>query len=197
MSPLTCIKICLLFLSHTIFFFQTWQCLLTNRLCTLSLDHQLYCFFLYNLVGCCWIWFHIVCHCILHVYMKIMFEMHTVLPCDIVPDMCIKVINRYIVLKCTMVQLKSCIYASFGLRTSVSLQWCFCERASSVMVKAWIPWSWAWSLWKHRNGCVFDRKRPNIDAALRSANQERELWEVAGAQKMSLLTCPIPGLQDL
>jgi hypothetical protein len=53
------------------------------------------------------------------------------------------------------------------------------------------------SLRKHHNGCVFDRKRPNIDAVHRSSNQERELWEVAGAKKLSLLTCPIPGLQDL
>jgi hypothetical protein len=40
-------------------------------------------------------------------------------------------------------------------------------------------------------------ERPNIDDVLRLANQERELWEVVGAKKMSLLACPITGLQDL
>jgi hypothetical protein len=28
----------------------------------------------------------------------------------------------------------------------------------------------AWTLWKHCNGCVFDKKRPNIDVALRTAD---------------------------
>jgi hypothetical protein len=52
----------------------------------------------------------------------------------------------------------------------------------------------AWTLWKHQNSCVFDRNRPNVNLAVRMADQEREKWELAGARKLSLLTNRIPGL---
>jgi hypothetical protein len=61
----------------------------------------------------------------------------------------------------------------------------------------------AWTLWKHRNECVFDKNRPNIDVALKTADQERErerereMWEMAGARKLSMLTSPIPDLHAL
>jgi hypothetical protein len=51
-----------------------------------------------------------------------------------------------------------------------------------------------WNLWNHRNGCVFDRITPNLEAATRSAEEERELWETAGAKHLDLLTAPIPGI---
>lgn len=35
-----------------------------------------------------------------------------------------------------------------------------------------------------------------MESALESADQERELWVLTGARKLSLLTSPIPGLQD-
>jgi hypothetical protein len=52
-----------------------------------------------------------------------------------------------------------------------------------------------WTLWNHRNGCVFDRTTPSADYAIRRAEKEMELWEMAGAK--SLLTTPIPGESSL
>jgi uncharacterized membrane protein len=49
-----------------------------------------------------------------------------------------------------------------------------------------------WTIWNHRNSCVFDKITPN--AAIRRAEEERVLWEMAGAKNLSLLIVPIPGL---
>lgn len=38
-----------------------------------------------------------------------------------------------------------------------------------------------WTLWNHRNGGTFDRTTPSVDFAIRRAEEERELWEMAGA----------------
>jgi hypothetical protein len=51
-----------------------------------------------------------------------------------------------------------------------------------------------WALWNHRNECVFDKNPPNLGAALRKFEEEKDLWELAGARNLALLTCPIPGL---
>jgi hypothetical protein len=52
----------------------------------------------------------------------------------------------------------------------------------------------AWTLWKHRNSCVFDKKSPNIEEAIRKADQEKDMWSCAGARDLLLLTAPITGL---
>jgi hypothetical protein len=36
-----------------------------------------------------------------------------------------------------------------------------------------------------------------MDTAIREADQERDMWDMAGARKLSLLSGPIPGLQVL
>jgi hypothetical protein len=51
-----------------------------------------------------------------------------------------------------------------------------------------------WTLWKQHNGCVFDNKSPSIADAIRRVGLEVDLWEMARAKKLSLLTAPIPGL---
>jgi hypothetical protein len=51
-----------------------------------------------------------------------------------------------------------------------------------------------WSIWNHRNRCVFDGLSPNLETAIRRAKEERELWELAGAKSLALLTAPIPGV---
>jgi hypothetical protein len=51
-----------------------------------------------------------------------------------------------------------------------------------------------WIIWNHRNSCVFDDLSPNLDAAIRRAREEKELWELAGAKSLSLLMAPIPGI---
>jgi hypothetical protein len=51
-----------------------------------------------------------------------------------------------------------------------------------------------WTIWNHRDRCVFDKITPSVNVAIRRAEEERELWEMAGAKSLSLLTGPIPGL---
>ena len=51
-----------------------------------------------------------------------------------------------------------------------------------------------WTLWNHKNGCVFEMLTPNVDSAIRKAEEELELWEMAGAKSLFLLTAPIPGI---
>lgn len=51
----------------------------------------------------------------------------------------------------------------------------------------------AQTLWKHRNSCVFYGQNPDLNVALRKANQEKDVWGLAG--ELSLLTAPILGLQ--
>jgi hypothetical protein len=52
----------------------------------------------------------------------------------------------------------------------------------------------AWTLWKHRNRSIFDRFPPNMGAAISQFSQELEMWILAGARDLSLLTAPFPGL---
>jgi hypothetical protein len=40
----------------------------------------------------------------------------------------------------------------------------------------------AWTLWKHRNRCVFYGIAPNLVAAVSQADEERRIWELAGAR---------------
>jgi hypothetical protein len=40
----------------------------------------------------------------------------------------------------------------------------------------------AWTLWKHRNRCVFYGIAPNLVAAVSQADEERRFCELAGAR---------------
>jgi hypothetical protein len=46
----------------------------------------------------------------------------------------------------------------------------------------------AWTLWRHRNACLFDGASPSLSAALVMASEELWFWRVAGASELSLLT---------
>jgi hypothetical protein len=50
----------------------------------------------------------------------------------------------------------------------------------------------AWTLWNHRNRCVFDGVTPSVTKALVAAGEEHRLWCMAGAQGLSFLTAPLP-----
>jgi len=45
----------------------------------------------------------------------------------------------------------------------------------------------AWELWKHRNACVFEKKRPSIQDVLRSVSMEGGLWCSDGASRLHQL----------
>jgi hypothetical protein len=47
-----------------------------------------------------------------------------------------------------------------------------------------------WTLWNHRNGCVFDRIKPNLEGAIRRTEEDMNLWKFAGAKHLALLTAP-------
>jgi hypothetical protein len=46
----------------------------------------------------------------------------------------------------------------------------------------------AWTIWKHRNDCVFDGAAPRLSTALNLAREEALLWSIAGAKELSLHT---------
>jgi hypothetical protein len=50
----------------------------------------------------------------------------------------------------------------------------------------------AWTLWKHRNRCVFDVIAPNLITTMSQADEERRLWELAGARGISHLIAHLP-----
>jgi hypothetical protein len=52
----------------------------------------------------------------------------------------------------------------------------------------------AWLIWNHRNRCVFDGQSPSLPYILRQADDERRLWELAGAKGLSYLAAPLPGV---
>jgi hypothetical protein len=51
----------------------------------------------------------------------------------------------------------------------------------------------AWTLWKHCNRCVFDGASPNLAAALSQAEEERVVWEPAGAKGITFLIVQLQG----
>ena len=46
----------------------------------------------------------------------------------------------------------------------------------------------AWSIWRHRNDCVFNGSVPNVNVALRLARDETYCWSSAGAKGLSMLS---------
>jgi hypothetical protein len=51
-----------------------------------------------------------------------------------------------------------------------------------------------WTLWNHRNKCVFDRVTPSLEGAIRRADEEISIWNFAGAKHLALITASIPGV---
>jgi hypothetical protein len=46
----------------------------------------------------------------------------------------------------------------------------------------------SWTVWRHRNDCVFNGASPRIATALALAKDEAQLWGSAGAKGLTLLT---------
>jgi hypothetical protein len=49
----------------------------------------------------------------------------------------------------------------------------------------------AWTIWNHRNKCVFDGRTPSLSSILASADKERSRWETAGAKGLCSLAAPL------
>jgi hypothetical protein len=51
----------------------------------------------------------------------------------------------------------------------------------------------AWTIWNHRNKCVFDGWNSNISLNLNWAKEETRRWEIAGPEGISYLVAPLAG----
>ena len=51
----------------------------------------------------------------------------------------------------------------------------------------------AWTLWKHRNACVFGGASPDLQAAIQAFKDEANLWKFAGAKGLSSLCLELGG----
>jgi hypothetical protein len=45
----------------------------------------------------------------------------------------------------------------------------------------------AWSLWKHRNDCIFKAESPSVSLILSNFRDEHSLWCLAGAKNLQAL----------
>jgi hypothetical protein len=50
----------------------------------------------------------------------------------------------------------------------------------------------AWTIWKHRKWYVFDGVAPSLAACLAHAEDERRIWELAGAKGITFLVAQLP-----
>lgn len=44
----------------------------------------------------------------------------------------------------------------------------------------------AWTIWRHRNDCVFNGASPRVATALTFAKEDAQLWSMAGAKGLPL-----------
>lgn len=51
----------------------------------------------------------------------------------------------------------------------------------------------AWTVWNHRNRCVFDGVSPSLSTVLVQAGEDRLRWELEGAKGTTFLTASIEG----
>jgi hypothetical protein len=49
----------------------------------------------------------------------------------------------------------------------------------------------SWTIWNHRNRCIFEKEAPSLTRALVMAREERKLWVLAGVKGLNFLTAPL------
>jgi hypothetical protein len=49
----------------------------------------------------------------------------------------------------------------------------------------------AWTLWRHRNDCVFNGKSPQLLVTLTMAGHDLWCWSMAGAKGLPLFAAPV------
>jgi len=55
----------------------------------------------------------------------------------------------------------------------------------------------AWSVWNHRNRCVFDGAPPDLNAVYNIIREELRLWSLAGARGITHLLALMPSQEQL
>jgi hypothetical protein len=50
----------------------------------------------------------------------------------------------------------------------------------------------AWSLWNHRNRCVFNGLQPSLNGILSSIREELHQWGIAGARGIAHILALLP-----
>jgi len=55
----------------------------------------------------------------------------------------------------------------------------------------------AWSVWNHRNRCVFDGAPPDLDAVYNAIREELRLWNLAGARGIPYPLALVPSQEQM
>jgi hypothetical protein len=81
-------------------------------------------------------------------------------------------------------QLNDHFFDSWWERTSEAASGLKKEGINSLIILG------SWTLWNHRNRCVFVGEAPSMTRALMLVAEDHKIWSLAGARGLNLLTAP-------